>query len=240
MAKIFGLFGSMQGKVADVVMAVRNGEQIVRKYQPVVYNPKTGAQVASRAKLKLASQLSAVMSPVIAIPRQGMVSSRNLFTKKNYLAFSFSNNEASVNLSQIQLTSSVVSMPLITASRQENSIRVRILTAERPASGIFNRVVYVALVRASDGTLRLHDSAVATVAGEDNTWSADMALTNGEVYFYAYAIRDNTSAATTIFGNLNVTTATAIASLIVTRRLTETDVTLTETVYYHLTATEQS
>ena len=113
MAKIYGLFGSMTGKVADVVMSVRNGEQIARKYQPIVTNPNTPAQVEARAKLKLMSQLSAVMASVIAIPRKGNVSSRNGFVKKNYQSLTYASQQADIALANVQLTDSVVAMPSI-------------------------------------------------------------------------------------------------------------------------------
>lgn len=240
MGKIYGLFGTMTGKVADVVMAVRNGEQIVRKYQPVVANPKSEAQTENRAKLKLISQLSAVMGPVIAIPHQGTVSSRNLFTKKNFRVLGFENGEATVNLSQVKLTSSVVSMPRITASRTAEAIEARIISAERPNIQQFNRVIYVGFTRANDGTLRLFDSVVVRAPGNNNEWRGSIALTDGEVYIYAYAVRDNTETARVIFSDMTITSATAVASLIVSRRLTETDVTLTESVYYYLAAASQS
>lgn len=240
MAKIYGLFGSMTGKLADTVMVVRNGVQIARKYQPVVTNPRTQAQTENRAKLKLMSQLSAVMGPYIAIPRQGMVSTRNLFTKKNFGALSFSEGEATVNLGQIKLTTGVISMPKFSAARTENGIDVHIVTSEAPPEGAFSRVVYVGFVRTEDGTLRILDSKVVTSAGEHNQWRALMALTEKEVYFYAYAVRDNSDAAREVFSDMTVASATQIASLIVTRQLTEKDVSLTDTAFRHLEEASQN
>lgn len=226
MAKIYGLFGSMQGKVADVVMAVRNGEQIVRKYQPIVSNPKSDAQIAARAKLKLLSQLSAVMAPAIAIPRRGSVSSRNLFTKKNYALSSFSNNQADIALLGIQLTDSVIGMPTINAVRGESGVTVSLLSRN---SSFANRVVYVLFSKGSDGLLRLVASEVVSSPG-DGSWStSSLPLVSGEGVVFAYALRDNTQAARVAFGNLQVVSAETVAKLVVRRVLTESDVTITQT-----------
>ena len=67
------------GRVAGSVFAVRYGEVIERAYNPYVSNPKSEAQVEARAKLKLLSQLAAVVAPVLAMPREGAKTSRNKF-----------------------------------------------------------------------------------------------------------------------------------------------------------------
>lgn len=229
MAKIFGLFGSMQGKVADVVMAVRNGEQIVRKYQPIVTNPNTSAQVAARAKLKLMSQLSAVMGPYIAIPREGMVSSRNIFVKKNYPLATYTNNEANIDLASVQLTSSVVAMPAISTDRGEENLAVY-LQASLP-EGVFDRIVYMAFVKQSDNHLRFHDSIVVDEPGTNGRYPGNLALTNEAYVVYAYGVRDNTEIARVSFGNMQAPTAESVAKLLVSRTLSASDVTLSETRY---------
>lgn len=228
MAKIYGLFGSMQGKVADVVMAVRNGEQIVRKYQPVVSNPKSEAQVAARAKLKLMSQLSAVMAPVIAIPKKGAVSSRNMFVKTNYPAATFSDNQADVTLNQIKLTRSVVAMPSLITSREGTQLTVRLAGS---TSLDVNRIVYCVFFKQENNELRYGGSQVATEAGESNVFQTTIQLGNAAdtLVIYAYGVRDNTEAARVIFGNMQALTAESVAKVIVTRTLLETDVTLTDT-----------
>lgn len=229
MAKIYGLFGSMQGKVADVVMAVRNGEQIVRKYQPVVSNPSTPAQVESRAKLKLLSQLSAVMAPVIAIPRQGAVSARNFFVKLNYGATSYSSDTATVNLTQVKITKSVVGLPVLNVTRVEGGTLS--LALYPSPQQVFDRVVYAIFHRTDTNDLVYDGSRTVDTPGESNTYPASFALSssaNTQVVF-AYGVRDNTEAARAKFAEMNVPTAEMIANLLVTRSLTEADVTLTET-----------
>lgn len=226
MAKIYGLFGSMTGKTADVVMAVRNGVQIVRKYQPNVANPSTPAQTAARARLKLMSQLSTVMAPAIAIPRKGNVSARNLFTKLNYGASLYENNEASINMESVQLTKSVVGLPQVVASRTEDGIRAYLPLVQGFQS--LSRVVYVAIAKQADGTLRYAGSQVVSTAGTGN-FEAQFPSISEEVVIYTYGVRDNTDAARAIFGNLEAITAEKVAKLIVTRQVLESDITVTET-----------
>lgn len=223
----------MTGKLADTVMSVRNGQQIARKYQPVVFNPNTPAQIAQRAKLKLITQLSAVMAPVIAIPRVGGVSSRNLFTKKNFSLASYSNNEATINLNGIQLTSSSVGLPSVTAVRLENGIRA---VLNQPIENI-DRVVYAMFAKGSDNKLRLVDSQIATQQGSaESPWNVTFPAVADEVVVLAYGVRLNTETARAKFGNISVTPAEQIAKLIVTRTLTENDITPTETRGFTLSA----
>ena len=216
----------MTGKLADTVMSVRNGEQIARKYQPIVFNPSTPAQVAQRAKLKLISQLSAVMAPYIAIRKQGSVSSRNLFTKKNFPLASYNNDTAQITLEQVQLTDSVVGLPAIDAVRTGSSIAMNLGTDVADV----DRVVYVAIAK-SGNTLRAVASAVAQSADSSaSPWPATLEVgTNAEVYVYAYGIRFNSEYARVRFGNLGSPAAEQVAKLIVESVLSESDVTLTET-----------
>lgn len=226
MAKIYGLFGAMTGKLADTVMAVRSGEQIARKYQPVVFNPSSRAQVAQRAKLKALSQLSAVLAPAIAIPRAGSVSSRNLFTKVNFKNVSFIGNTAEVNIPSVQLTSSVVALPNIIATNTNGSVAVSLSV---PPSGI-DRVVYVAVVREADNRLRYGGSVIVTDPGANGLYSGSIEIgSSRDAFVLAYSVRDNSDNARTVFGNLESLTATSVATLIVTRTLTEADITLSET-----------
>lgn len=227
MAKIYGLFGAMTGKLADTVMSVRNGEQLARKYQPVVYNPSTAAQVAQRAKLKLLSQLSAVMAPVIAIRKEGSVSSRNLFTKINFPATSFETDKATVNLSAVKITKSVVSLPSVSASLTENGVSV---TLEAAANDI-SRVVYCVFAKETDNTLRFLASSVVTSTGGATFATIITTPVDKSVVVYAYGVRDNTEAARVVFGEMEVPTAQQVAQVVTSRTLTEADVTLTETRY---------
>lgn len=83
MAKVNGLQGGVSGKLGNTVFRQRYGQTIAAQYQPNVENRRTTSQVDQRAKFKLLTQLSSVLEPVIAIPRQGAVSGRNQFVSIN-------------------------------------------------------------------------------------------------------------------------------------------------------------
>lgn len=238
MAKIYGLFGAMTGKLADSVMAVRNGEQLVRKYQPVVSNPSTAGQIESRAKMKLMSQLSAVLAPTIAIPRMGTRSPRNMFVKKNYSLTSYTNNEANITLESVQLTDSAVGFPDVARIRETEAIRAYISGGQTLEN--IDEVVYVALSKGTDGKLRLLGTAVATSVGTGYPWAVELPLTDEEVVIYAYGVRINSESARAKFGNLEAVTAETVAKLVVSRSVSSADVTLTETRAITLAAANPS
>lgn len=238
MAKIYGLFGAMTGKVADAVMCVRNGEQIVRKYQPIVTNPNTAGQIEARAKLKLMSQLSAVMAPYIAIRKEGAVSTRNLFVKANYPLATYSSNEAEIPLRSVTLTRGILSMPVPTVSRTETNISVYLSGVYEGRDLGYNRVVYVAFERIEGNKLRYLDSKVVSTPGTQGGYNAVLAPSNNNVVVYVYGVRDNTEAARVVFGNISVPSASMVADLIVSRTLRESDVTLSETNANTLAAVE--
>ena len=86
------------------------------------------------------------------------------------------------------------------------------------------------LGRESDNTLRLIAERVQSDAGTAGTYPTSVPLgTTGEIFVLAYGVRDNTEAARVTFGNMEVLTASDIAKLVVSRTLTEADITLTET-----------
>lgn len=229
MAKIYGLFGSMNGKLADTVMAVRNGVQIVRKYQPSVSNPKSAAQVGARAKLKLISQLSAVLAPYLAIKREGNVTSRNLFTKVNYPIASYANDEASIDLNAVQLTRSAVGLPSVQAVRAEGAASTLNVSIGYPVNDV-DRIVYVGLIKDTDNRLRVAASTVVSEAGTGNDYAGTLMMGSPrEAVVLAYGVRDNTETARVVFGNMEVIAAEQVAKLIASRILTENDITLTET-----------
>lgn len=222
----------MTGKLADTVLAVRNGVQIARKYQPVVFNPSTPAQVAQRARLKLLSQLSAVMGSVIAMRRVGSVSARNRFTKVNFPATSFADSTAQVTLTNIKLTESVVGFLPIQIERAEEKTTVG--TTIDPSGGDFSKIVYILFEKRADESLRLIGSRVIS----DISQAAEFPLSNLELVAYAYGIRENTDYARAVFGNMEVPTAETVAQLVTSRTLTEQDITLSETVATTLAAAQ--
>lgn len=231
MAKIYGLNGVVTGRQGNNVFAVRGGEQVLRKYQPKVFNPNTEAQVAVRARMKLMSQLSAVMSSAIAIPRQGNISSRNRFTSLNFPATSYANGEADVTLTAIKLTVGVISLNPLVATRGEGGridVHVGGVSSQQPYAD-YNRVEYWGFLKQSDGTLRLGQYASSSTL--EGGFPVSMVMgTSVEAVIYAYGVRFNTEASRVKYGNVNVVAADVMARLIASRVILESDVSTTETL----------
>lgn len=228
MAKYNPVTGKRIGKVGGEVYAVVKGEAIVREKPLVVSNPSTDAQVAVRAKLKLMSQLSAVLGPVIAVRREGIKSPRNLFVKQNYGLATYNNSIADVNLNRVQITKSAVGLVGFEADRSSGNI-CHVALMEN-AAGDYDRIVYVECAKLADGTLRLLDTKVVKDAGLDGKFGTDLEYTANAVVIYAYGMRDNSDASRATFGNLTAPSAEDVAKIIVSRSLTLQDVTLTETL----------
>lgn len=225
--KLSGMAGTGSGKVGSMVYATVAGQQIVRQYQPVVANPSTVPQTNSRAKLKLASQLATALKEVIAIPREGLKSSKNLFIKRNYGIFVAAGGNAQVSYENIQLTNGQAGLPAITATRDASN-NVTMKLAEAAANNI-SRVVFIIYKKTSEGTLQLVNSAISSVAGENHDFEKVITGAAGELVLYAYGMKDADAAATAKFGNLQVASADDLARLMTNRTIKSTEISLTGT-----------
>lgn len=68
MAKLIGgVLSKGSGRLGGYVLAVSNGQQIIREYQPNVANPRTSMQKAQRAKVVLAGKLSQITPDAVII-----------------------------------------------------------------------------------------------------------------------------------------------------------------------------
>lgn len=225
--KLTGITGTGSGKLGSAVFSVTAGEQVVRQYQPVVTNPSTAKQVDNRAKLKLLSQLSAVMSDVIAIPKIGSLTPRNSFVKDNYPIVIAENGAASVDLSQLAITKGGMQIPEVIAERNpDTSIDVALAMK---ADQLVSRVIYIMFYRNNQGELQLVDSAVVETAGEQGTFPWSFPYYQQDIIVYAYGIFDKNAKATASFGNYGVETGTQVASLIAGRKVSETDYLISKT-----------
>ena len=70
------ILGSATGKVGDVVLFVKNGVQMGRKYQPTVYNPNTMRQRISRARMSMGASLARVFRVPLEIGFGAFTSTR--------------------------------------------------------------------------------------------------------------------------------------------------------------------
>lgn len=226
MAKINPINGKMAGKIGGVMYQINHGLQIVKEKPLVVANPNTNAQVQVRAKLKLLSQLSSALSPVIAIKRDGILTPRNQFTSRNYGFVTVADNIASMPVEDVQLTKGSIGLAGIVVERDSTKISVQLTEDMHTAVA---RVVYIVLQRTSAGGVMPAASVVQSVAGSDGLYAAELPLVEGLITVHAYGIRDNNAQATAAFGNLSVPSADAVAQVIASRNVKASDYSLTET-----------
>lgn len=230
--KLSGLAGKGSGKLGSNVYAVSGGEQIVRQYNPVVANPSTPAQVAQRSRLKLASQIAAAMADVIAIPKSGLVSSRNAFMKRNFDLIVGSENGASCQYSKLQLTGSAVGLPAVNAEKSDAQTLSIELASD--ATAVASRVIYNVFAKTTEQQLMLIASRVVTEAGENGTFPLDVTTSATELVVYAYGMRDMSSTASAKYGNYHVQSGEDIAKLVANRKLSAADFTFTQTQGFDL------
>ena len=209
--KLSGIAGYGTGKMGNMVFSVRNGEQIVRQYNPVVSNPQTDAQVASRSRLKLMSQLAAILAPVLAIPSDGLKSKRNQFISQNYDLSFYANDEASINLDQVQLTKSSVALPSFNVTRADGEHITVSLAQDSHLN--FDRIVYVCIVKQADGSMSLFDGRVVTEPGDGGVFSAELQYTAAPICVYAYGISANDDSTLTRFDNIVANSSMNLASV---------------------------
>ena len=239
MGKVTSLYGKTTGKIGSIVFSTSGGETIAREYNPHVANPNTQAQVDQRARMKLMSQLSAALSPVIAMTKEGLVSRRNKFVKKNFDSSYALNGVAQISYENVQLTEGSVGLPQIKAAfvTEEGESTPYIGLATEPASNV-SRVVYCIFEKTQEARLSLVTSYIVSqrnAEGLDAFYARAVELSHTgaeftkEYVIYAYAMSDTSEKATARYGNLNVVSASDIATLVANRTISFEDYQFTQT-----------
>lgn len=225
--KLHGIGGVGTGKLGSMVYSVRNGQQIVRQYNPIVANPSTAAQVEARSKMKLMSQLAAIVAPVIAINAEGLKSKRNLFISRNYPLAGYEENTAQIDMAGVQLTKSNTAFPDFEVDRS-NGTSIAVHLSE-DATNLFDRVIYCAVISQSDGSLRLWDDVLVTEAGAGGLFPAVLPYTPNAIAIYGYGIRANNDDAKAAYANLKSGDAGKLAEILTSRNATLAAITISET-----------
>lgn len=228
MGKVTSLYGKTTGKIGSIVFSTSAGETIAREYNPHVANPNTEAQVNQRARMKLMSQLSSALAPVIVMQKMGLVSARNQFTKRNF-GFSYvSEGEAQISYENLQLTQGNAALPRINFGGSGGAFYLEL---QETADASVSRVVWIAYRKTAEGKLQFYYSAIEETAGTNGKFKhelpADFPVDN--FVFYAYGMKDLNAKATAHYGELNVTTANDLATLVATRKISLTDYQFTQT-----------
>lgn len=234
MGKTTSMWGKTTGKVGGLVYATSGGEQIVREYNPNVANPSTQAQVDQRARMKLMSQLSASLSPVLAITKDGLVSKRNKFTKINFPASYALNGVAQITYENVQITEGNTSLPAIHlyGDVSGGTMALQMTMSEEPSASI-NRIVYCVFRKSGEGKLEYVQSVINSVRTDPDSGehfqSIIRNLPANEYVVFAYGMSDTSERATAQYGNLNVVTASDLARLVATRAISFSDYQFTQT-----------
>lgn len=215
------------GKIENIVVSQMGGVSIARAYQPNVSNPKTDKQIDQRARLKLASQIAAAMSPVIAMAKNGLVSGRNQFISKNMDLITASAGTAQMQFAKIQLTNGSVPLPAVSATFLETGHLLVELLSD-PGDSV-SRVVYSIFKLDAAGQLQFFKSVVTETPGLDNIYQVDIEGLDGEVAIYAYGIKDLSTAAKVKYDNYNIASGADIAKLVSTRSMSASDYQFTKT-----------
>lgn len=234
MAKQTSLFGKISGKLGAVVFSTSGGETISREYNPNVSNPSTQAQVNQRARMKLMSQLSASLAPVLAMTKDGLVSKRNKFTKLNFPASYALNGFAQITYENVQITEGNTALPALTAvGFTEQGIYDITVGFEAEPSTTIARIVYCLFRKSNEGKLEYVQSAIIT---ERQAQGATIYFKNvfhplpvAEYVIFAYGMSDTSERASATYGDLNVVTASDLARLVATRGLSYSDYQFTQT-----------
>lgn len=236
MGKASAMWGKTSGKVGGLVYAAAGGEQIVREYNPNVSNPSTDAQVNQRAKMKLMSQLSASLASSLAMQKDGLVSIRNKFTKRNFGYAGAVNGVAQVSYENLQLTEGNLALPQICAqiSIFQDDRNLAVYFEEEPSANI-SRVVWNVYSKSQEGKLSYINSYVATQrkVTQSGTEYYFMGLINklpaGDIVIYGYGMIDTSERAAARYGNLNVVDGSDLAKLVASRAISFTDYQFTQT-----------
>lgn len=203
-----------RGKLGNTVYSLSGGACIARQKAKSVSNPNTSAQVETRSKFKLLSQLAAALAPVIAIRKDGLVSGRNQFVSINKDSAQYVGTLASINLNKVQITKSARGVEDFEANRAGGTaVAVNLLN---DMSSAIDRMVYSMFKKNADGSLTMFDSKVVSEAGAEGKFPATLNYTATSVVIYAYGVKLTTAASKTAFGNMQAPSAEQVAKLLTT------------------------
>lgn len=242
MGKITSLYGKTTGKIGSIVFSTSGGETIAREYNPHVANPNTMAQVNQRARMKLMSQLSAALAPVIVMRKEGLTSARNKFVQRNFDASYASDGVAQISYENVQLTSGNAGLPQIkwVAGADSDTPSLGAFFSDEPSANI-SRVVWCLFRKTDEGKLEFVSSQIISqrtipapnhffaVQFTNIAWNDTESKLAANYVLYAYGMSDTSESATARYGNLNVQNATDIARLVATRTISYEDFQFTQT-----------
>lgn len=242
MGQVTSLYGKTMGKIGSIVFSTSGGKTIAREYNPHVANPNTMAQVNQRARMKLMSQLSASLAPVIAIRKEGLTSARNKFVQKNFGASYASEGVAQISYENVQITSGNAGLPQAKWHAYDDTEvpTLHVFFTDEPSTNIA-RVVWCLFRKTDEGKLEYVSSIISSARNSaidgryfesvfsNVIWNSSSSALGANYVIYAYGMSDTSERATAQYGNLNVQNATDIARLVATRTISFSDYQFTQT-----------
>lgn len=248
MGKVTSLYGKTTGKIGSIVFSTSGGETIAREYNPHVSNPNTEAQINQRARMKLMSQLSANLAPVIVMQKDGLISRRNKFVKRNFEAAYVSQGLAQISYENVQLTEGNAALPQIISevtTDGETSDTILAVGLASPAAVNISRVIYCLFTKDSEGRLAYVGSYISSLADNPANFkryfggkfsnlqfkqgTGDTMEVAADYVIYAYGMIDSNEQATAKYGNMQVSAADDIAKLVANRTINFNDYNFTMT-----------
>lgn len=236
MGKVTSLYGKTMGKIGSIVFSTSGGQTIAREYNPHVANPNTQAQINQRARMKLMSQLSACLASSIVMQKEGLVSRRNKFTKRNMSACYVSNGNAQITYENVQLTEGSLGLPQLIASIEldaEEGVNKLYVSLASAAAINVSRIVYNIYQKTDEGKLQLIYSTISEskqTGGKFFPMETTATQFSGkELVIYAFGMVDTSERASANFGNLNVQNGSDLATLVASRSISYEDYQFTQT-----------
>ena len=207
MARMQGITGKLSGKMGSAVFRVREGQQIVTQYNPIVKNPNTAGQQTQRAKFKLMSQLAAIMAPAygtmgtINRPAHGKSTQRNAFTQINMKLVEVSTESeevtAKIPMEQLQLTSSFRPLPpFVHDGDSSGAIDKEIANLDPAIKSV--RFVLVGYKNNVAEIIDIKDVPTVTAGGQTNVHYTNDTVALGNYTLLAYGLIPSASAMSSI------------------------------------------
>ena len=199
--KLQGIAGKGSGKYGASVWVVRKGQQIVREYVKNIDNPKSEGQVRQRARFKLMSQVTALMSPIVQNRPIDDESIRNAFARENAGAFSWDNenSRAVVDMLGLSITSSSLGLPGLSAVVAASPLPVSL--SRTPIESV-DAVFYAAYGKLGD-KYELAGTIMVDEAGVDHHYAGNIPYFGANVtgIVYAYGVKWTSAEVRSVYEN---------------------------------------
>lgn len=216
------------GRIGATLNRVVHGEQIVGAMPSKMTNPNTEAQQNTRSRFKLMSQLAASMKDVIAIPRDGLKSPRNLFVSQNFDQTTYDEQTATIDLNKVQLTKSLT--PFVDVDVARDLSTGAITATIHAEQGTYDEIIVCSFSKNSEDELDLITSAKAAWDSTNSVYKASVGISLAGIVVYAYGLTYNDAAARNKYGQILANAGEGVAQLVAKTLNTMSGATFTKTV----------